>query len=133
MAKLVLPRVHAMVLCDGVRESEDEEGVFDLTGVRTVIETSSFPAMCPRLCVFLQASGHRGEAYLHVEIEQPGTDDVLHSTKQKVIFFEDPASVTPVLFRMRNCVFPVEGLYYVQVFHDSKLIGERVLLLTKGE
>ena len=35
MAKLVLPRVHVMVLCDGIEASQTEEDVFDLRGVRT--------------------------------------------------------------------------------------------------
>ena len=122
-----------MVLCDGVRESEDEDSIFDLTGVRTRIEAPSFPVTYPRLSVFVQMSGHSGAAYVHIEVEQPGTDNLIHRTKPKQVVFEDPTGVVPVLFRLRNCVFPVEGLYYVQVLHEGKLIGERPLMLRQEE
>ena len=38
MAKKVLPRVQAMVLCDGLKESDEEPDVFTLKGVRSVVE-----------------------------------------------------------------------------------------------
>jgi hypothetical protein len=41
-AKAVLPRVHAMVVCDEI-ESGDEEDVYNLIGVRTSIQATSFP------------------------------------------------------------------------------------------
>jgi len=34
--KLVLPRVHVMVLCDRVQDVTDEEDVFNLLGVRVM-------------------------------------------------------------------------------------------------
>ena len=44
MAKsLILPRVHARVLCDAIKVSQDEEGVCDLRGVRTQVVADSFP------------------------------------------------------------------------------------------
>ena len=133
MAQLVLPRVQAMMLCDGVEESDEESGVFHLTGVRTVVRASAFPAMCPRLCAFVQMSGHRGKALCHIEIERLGTDEYIHHTKPKEIFFDEPVSVVPVLFRMRNCVFPAAGIYYVQIVTESKLIGERPLELRQED
>jgi hypothetical protein len=113
MAQTVLPRVQAMVLCDEVMESAQEPGVHNLSAVRTIIDVTSFPYLCPRLCVFLQMSGHRGEAACQIEIEKVGTNDLIHHTKAKLISFTEPVAVVPVLFRMRNCVFPSPGVYYV--------------------
>ena len=45
MADSILPRVLAMVVCDDVVESDDEIGVFHLTGVRTTVEAASFPTV----------------------------------------------------------------------------------------
>ena len=36
MAMLILPRVQAMVLCDGLKESDEEADVFSLIGVRAI-------------------------------------------------------------------------------------------------
>ena len=127
MANLVLPRVQAMVLCDGVKESDQEADVFQLVGVRTVLEMPSFPALHPRLCVFVQFSGHRGQATCRVEIERSTTGEVIFETPPRVIKFEGPTLVVPVVFRARNCVFPEPGIYYVQVYYANKVIGERLL------
>jgi hypothetical protein len=127
MANLVMPRVQAMVLCDGVKESDDEPDVFQLAGVRTVLDAASFPALHPRLCVFLQMSGHRGQASCHVEIERGKTGEVVIETPNRSVNFENPTSAVPLIFRVRNCVFPEPGVYYVQVYQDRKLIGERTL------
>jgi hypothetical protein len=129
MAKVVLPRVQAMVLCDGVEESDQESGVYHLKGVRNVIEASSFPCTRSRFFAFTQMSGHVGEASCHGEINRAETDETVFRTPGRVIAFEGPLSISPVVFRLRNCGFPAPGVYYVQVFWDSKLIGERLLHL----
>jgi hypothetical protein len=58
--QLVLPRVHAMVVCDGIEESDDEEGVFHLYGVRTWLSAELFPFICSELWVYAQVAGHPG-------------------------------------------------------------------------
>ena len=122
-----------MVLCDGLKESDEEPDVFNLIGVRAVVEASSFPALCPRLYVFLHLSGHQGETSCHIEIDRTETNEVIYETASKTIKFRGPGAVVPVYFRVRNCVFPAPGVYYVQIFNDGKLIGERPLYLRQEE
>lgn len=126
MAELVLPRVQAMFLCDDVVDSDDEIGVFHLTGVRTTIEAASFPFL-HSLFVFSQMSGHRGEVWLHGVIERSDTGEIIDNTESQRVTFERPTFVVPILFRFPNCVFPAPGVYYVQIYHERKLIGERHL------
>jgi uncharacterized protein DUF6941 len=133
MAQLVLPRVQAMVVCDRVKESETEPGVFSLSGVRAFIGASSFPAFCPLLRAFVHMSGHQGIAFCHVEVNRLETDETIYRTPTKKITFKGPTVVVPVMFRVRNCVFPAPGLYYVQVFHEGKMIAERPLELLQEE
>jgi len=132
MAKLVLPRVQAMVLCDRVEELAEEGRSYNLFGVRSVIETPTFPYFRTRLCVYLEMSGHEGEVSCRIEINRTETDDVLYRTSPRAISFEGPATIVPVVFRLRNCGFPAPGVYYVQMFCDTKLIGERPLQLVEG-
>ena len=127
MSTLVLPRVQAMLLCDEIEESDQEADVVHLTGVRAVLDVPSFPAVYAQLCVFLHMSGHQGMANCQVKIEEVGSGDAIFETEILAVSFDDPASVVPVYFRLPNCVFPAPGLYYVQVLHESKLIGERPL------
>ena len=130
---LVLPRVLALVVCDGIEESEQEMGVYRLSGVRTRLDVPVFPAFRPRLCVFVQMNGHRGQALCRIGIRQEATDEVIYQTKAKTILFEDPRLAVPVVFRLRNCVFPASGLYYVEILDETKLIGERRLLLQQED
>jgi hypothetical protein len=132
MAKLVLPRVQAMVLCDAIEESALEDSTFNLHGVRSIIEAAGFPCLRPWLCVFAQLSGHAGNASCHLEINRTESDEVVYQTPPRVIRLEGPTTVVPVLFRLRNCEFPAPGVYYVQMFHGSKLIGERPLDVHEG-
>jgi hypothetical protein len=133
MPKLVLPRVQAMVVCDRAKESESELDVFRLLGVRSSIQAASFPAFHPRLCAFAQISGHQGEAYCHVEVIRIDTDEEIAHTSPKKLTFRGPTFIVPAVFRMRNCVFPAPGLYYVQVYNERKLITERPLRLLQEE
>jgi uncharacterized protein DUF6941 len=129
MAHLVLPRVQAMVVCDDVEDTDEDFEALNLVGVRAVITASMFPMVRSQLCVFLQMSGHQGEARCHIEIECVATDDVIHETEPLTFQFVAPTIVVPGYFRLANCVFSTAGLYYVQIYSDTKLIGERPLFL----
>ncbi|HYV38941.1 MAG TPA: hypothetical protein VE988_24870 [Gemmataceae bacterium] len=129
MPKLVLPRVQAMVLCDGVEKSAHEPGVYELSGVRSAVWAASFPHLRRRLCVYLQLSGHPGQAELHIEINRPGNDEVIYSSVSRNVSFRGPMAIIPIPFILRNCSFPAPGVYYVQVFDAGKLIGERPLFV----
>lgn len=133
MPQLVLPRVPAMMICDHIEESDDEIGVYHLVGVRSSLHVPVFPALCPRLGVFVQMSGHRGEAPCSVRIRQEATDDAIYQTKSKLISFLDPTLVVPVVYRLRNCIFPAPGLYFIEILHEKKLIGERRFQLRQEE
>ncbi len=116
MAKLVLARVQAMVLCDTVEESALETGTFDLEGVRSTFEVPIFPFTRPLLCVCLQMSGHVGKASCRLEINRSETDDVVYRTAPRVISLEGPTVVIPVVFRLRNCAFPRWGYTMCRCF-----------------
>src|SRR4051812_12051811 len=106
MAKLVLPRVQAMVVCDRVEESGEEYGIYHLHAVRSTLEAPAFPYTCPRLCAFLQMSGHPGEAICRVQILHAATDEVIYGTRPRTVIFTGPTHVAPMIFRLRNCSFP---------------------------
>jgi hypothetical protein len=126
MANLVLPRVLALILCDDVVESDEEVGVFHLTGVRTFIDAPSLPTV-HSLCVFVQMTGHEGEVDCRVEIECAETGEMIGEADTQTIAFEHPTIAVAVLFRFPSCVFATAGLYFLQMYHEGKQIGERRL------
>ena len=134
MAKrLVLPRVHAMVLCDDFEQSSNEDGVFHLYGVRSRIDVDAFPYTHPQLCVFLQLTGHRGTTRCRVAVVDRETDEEILVAPTQVINLTGPLDVVATVFTMEDCEWAGPGLYYVQSMCDDKLVCERPLLVTRVE
>jgi len=129
-AAILTPRVRLMTVCDRVRESNTEAGVYHLRGVRQRIVPSAFPFVASRLWLFLVLSSHRSGTY-------PGYIRVLNERTDKAVFFahlaphprfEDNDQILAAVARLK-CSFPQAGRYTVQVWFYQEQ-GSDVL---KGE
>src|SRR5439155_26185092 len=116
MTAALTPRVRMMTMCDGVRESKIESGVYDLKGVRQSIDQQLFPFAPRRLRLFLLLSCHRiGEFPCYVR--------VVHDRTAKSIYYahiEPPPQFTApgdmcVCALPIRCVFPEPGRYTVEI------------------
>jgi hypothetical protein len=124
------PRIRLMTVCDGVRESKMEAGVFHVKGLRQRIVAQAFPFVPSRLWLFLVLSSHRPGRY-------PGYIRVINDRTDKAIFYWKLAPVPT--FRESDevmtcstwirCAFPEPGRYTVQVWFFQEQ-GSDVL---KGE
>jgi hypothetical protein len=132
MAKVVLPRVQAMVLCDDI-EATNEGGVFDLRGVRAEIGADTFPHTRPQLCVFAQISGHPGVAKCRLVLHDPETDSDQELVPDEEIELAGPLSPVAVPFWIADCEFPRPGVYWMQLYFGRKLLMERPLTLYTSE
>src|SRR5260370_31519372 len=120
-AAALTPRVRIMAVCDRVRESTTEAGVFDLKGVRQEITANGFPFVPSRLWLFLVLSSPRPGEY-------PGYVRVIDESTDKTVFYGQLAP--PPVFNVDKdvlagrlqlrCSFPGAGRYTVQVwfFHQ---------------
>ena len=63
MAAALTPRVRLVTVCDRVRESVTEAGVYHLRGVRQSIVAPAFPFVASRLWLFLVLSSPRPGTY----------------------------------------------------------------------
>jgi hypothetical protein len=118
MAAVVLtPRVRLAAVCDRVRESHTEAGVYHLRGVRQRIAAPAFPFAPSRLWLFLVLSSHRPGTY-------PGYVRVIDEGADKAIFFAHLAphprfeandDALAAAARLR-CSFPHPGRYTLQVW-----------------
>jgi uncharacterized protein DUF6941 len=116
-AAALTPLVRLVALCDRVRESQTETGVYHLRGVRQRIVAPVFPFVAPRLWLFLVLSSHRPGTY-------PGYVRVIDEGTDKAIFFAHLAphprfeandDALAAAARLR-CSFPHAGRYTVQVW-----------------
>jgi hypothetical protein len=129
-AAVLTPRIRLLAICDGVRESNTEAGVFHVRGLRQRIVAPSFPFVPSRLWLFLVFSSPRAGVF-------PGYVLVIVDEADKTIFYR-PLTPPPRfeaneeeyfgLVRLR-CSFPHGGRYTIQFwfFQDQ---GNDVL---KGE
>lgn len=131
--KLVLPRVHVMVLCDDFEPSADEDGVFQLYGVRTRIQVDVFPYSHPQLCAYLQLTGHPGQVRCRVVVVDPETDQTMILAEPQLVELTGPLDVVATVVLLEDCEFAAPGLYYVQAICDEKLVCERPLLVVREE
>ena len=116
-AAVLTPRVRLATVCDRVRESPTEAGVYHLRGVRQRIVVSAFPFAASGLWLFLVLSSPRPGTY-------PGYVRVIDEGNDKAIFFahlaphprfedgDDPLAAAARL----KCSFPRAGRYTVQVW-----------------
>jgi hypothetical protein len=129
-AAALTPRIRLMAICDRVRESRTEAGVYDLRGLRQEIAAKGFPFVPLQLWLFLLLSSPRpGIFSCYVRVVNERTD--------KAIFFRQltptPAfGINDKMLARRTrirCSFPEKGRYTVQVWFFQEQ-GSDVL---KGE
>lgn len=129
-AAVLTPRIRLMTVCDGIRESETEAGVYHLKGLRQRIVAPGFPFAPARLWLFLVFSSPRPGEF-------PGYVLVIDDRTDNAIFYR-PLTPAPRfaaneetiigLARLR-CSFPHGGRYTIQFwFYQDR--GNDVL---KGE
>lgn len=129
-AAVQTPRIRLMAICDGIRESKSEAGVYHLKGLRQRIVAAAFPFAPARLWLFLVFSSTRLGEF-------PGYVLVLDDQTDKAIFYGQltpaptfTANVESVVNVTRlKCSFAQPGRYTVQTWFFQEQ-GRDVL---KGE
>lgn len=116
-AAVLTPRVRLMAICDGVRESKIEAGVFHVKGLRQRIVAQVFPFAPAQLWLFLVFSSIRPGEF-------PGYVLVIDERTDKTIFY-GPLTPSPkfgvnddtlVNLARLKCSFPQPGRYNVQIW-----------------
>ncbi|HEV3259572.1 MAG TPA: hypothetical protein VG013_22085 [Gemmataceae bacterium] len=116
-AAVLTPRVRLMAICDGVRESKTEAGVFHVKGLRQRIVARTFPFVPLRLRLFLVFANPRpGEFPGYVLVINDKTDKtILYGDLSPHPNFEVNEETVVNVTRLR-CSFPQPGRYTVQVW-----------------
>jgi hypothetical protein len=129
-AVALTPRVRIMVICDEVRKSRTEAGVFHLKGVRQEISAEAFPFVPSKLWLFLLLSNPRAGSFPgYVRVVNEKTDRVVyHAHLEPRPIFGASGGTFSISVPIR-CTFPETGAYRVQVWFFQEQ-GSDVL---KGE
>jgi hypothetical protein len=139
MAAALTPRIRMMAICDGIRESKAEAGVFHLKGVHQAICAAAFPFRPSQLWLFLVMSYPRaGEFPCYVRVVNDQTARVVFYSHldERPTFGPDGglwATTTSI-----RCSFPQAGKYTIEVWFFQEdgsdvIKGETPFVIAKEE
>ncbi len=127
------PTVRYLIVCENVQTDSDNPRRVTLVGLLSAIRTleqGAFPLLYREICVFLQLTECRGPADGRIEINNADSGKVVFRSPTRMIpFGSDPLEVVGAIFRIRNCLFPEPGLYWVQFWYNEQMLAQQPLVL----
>lgn len=127
------PTVRYLIVCEDVHLDPQKPRRVTLVGLTSAIrglDEPPFPLRYRELCVFLQLTECRGSAEGRIEIHHSESESMGFRTRTRTIpLGTEPLEVVGFTFRIRNCLFPEPGLYWVQFWYNEQIIAQQPLLL----
>jgi hypothetical protein len=129
----VIPIVRYMILCEDWGIAPDNPRRVNIMGLLTninAVDEPPYPLLYREMCVFLALTEARGSGSAQIVclFEETG-QRVFGTPKHTISFEDDPLEVVGVPFRIRDCLFPQEGLYSLQFWYNDQMVEERPLRL----
>ena len=129
----ILPTVRYLIVCENVQVDPERSRRITLAGLLSAIRSIDdppYPLLYEEFCVFLQLTECRGTGHARIEIHQEDTGQtIFRSQTREVSFGNDPLGIKGIVFRVRDCSFPVAGLYRVEFWYNNNMIAQHPLLL----
>lgn len=126
------PVVRYLIVCEDVQTDPDNPRRVTLVGLISnlrSLEEPPFPILYRELCIFLQLTGCRGSAEGYIVVQQADSDQMVFRTATRTVpFSNDPLEVVGVTFRIRDCLFPEAGLYWVQFWYKDQMLAQQPLI-----
>ena len=127
------PFVRHMLVCEDVRGDPNNAHVVNVFGlVSTIVSADEppFPLRHAELCVYLQVTEGRGTGEGRIVAVHADSDQIAFASSAHAISLgTDPLAVLGIVFRIRDCVFPQAGLYWIQFWYNGKVIASQPLLV----
>ncbi len=122
------PYAQCLVVCDQVIR-EAGTGKHSLIGIFSHLGANRFPAVHPRLAVYMALSDGQGEVPVRLSIVDARDSSRCLVQAETVVPLADPRSVAEAAIDFANLVFPAPGDYRVQLYADDTLLMERRLVV----
>jgi hypothetical protein len=124
----LLPVVRYLIICEDIPAHQHRISLINLLGTLRSSSQPPFPFCCPRFCVHARLTECRGVGEVRLEIEEEDTQTIIHQTaSRRYNFGNDPLRVFGASFRIRDCVFPAAGLYWVQLCYNDVVVFQEPL------
>lgn len=129
----VSPTVRYLIICEDVQVdlvNPRRITLVGLIGSLRALGPTPYPLLRREFCVFLQMTECRGTAEGRVELQQADSGEaILRTSTRAMPLVNDPLEIVGVTFRIRNCLFPAAGLYWVQFWYNGRVLAQQSLLL----
>lgn len=126
--------VRYFLLCDDVHTNPDNLLRLDVLGLMTHIRSTRippFPVVRPRFCVLALLTGCEGTGELSLRIVQSDAGRIIfRNQSRRIQFISAPGEAVGIIFYINNCVFPAEGLYWVEFIIEGAVAARQALSLT---
>ena len=126
--------VRYLLLCDDVQADPSNLLRLNILGLLTHIRstrTPPFPVVRPRFCVLVILTDSQGSAELSLRIVQSDTGRIVFRNQpRRIQFVSAPREAIGIKFFIKNCAFPAEGLYWVELIIDGAVAERQALSLT---
>jgi hypothetical protein len=127
----LLPVSRYLVLCDAVIVDPQNPLRVNLLGVVSAYRSVAippFPVRRPEFAVYTQFSDCHGPVSGHLRVVRGDNFERVAMTPDRVFPLpHNPLEVVGISYLVRNCTFPVAGLYWVQLWCEGKLLQEAPL------
>ncbi len=129
------PQVRYLILCDEVRSDPINLLRVDVLGLLTRLRSTAtppFPLVRPLFCVLVILTGCQGVGELSLRIVHAATGRVVFRNQpRRVQVAVDAEDAVGITFRVRNCSFPVEGVYWVELIFSGVVIARQYFRATE--
>ncbi|SRR5437899_2556455 len=114
----------ALIICDRViTDATTQEKT--LVATFNSMQALFFPAVVPRLSVFISVTGGRGVLNAEVRCVNETEQNALVFGMKGTIPFADPNVVVEMAFQFNNPTFPKAGLHAIEFLCEGELILQR--------
>lgn len=128
MAATTRPIAKSIYLCDRVTPNAGRQSL-DLGEVLNQIRApgAAFPYVLPRMCVFAQFEDGFGDAEFRVIVLSAATGQVVFYSPVYRVPFTNRLAIMSVNIQLTSCPSPAAGEYWVELYCDGEILGDRVL------
>ena len=126
----VRPILRHLLVCEEVVVEKNQISLLHLILNIYSKGIAAYPLLFREICVFAALTEVRGQGSFFLRLVQADSDEeVFRSQRRLHQFGDDPLKVHGMPFRIRNCLFPEMGLYYVQFWFNDILLAHQDLFL----
>ncbi len=129
----MLPVVRFLIACEDIRRDPENPNKITLVNLINKIrpmEHEDYPLVAARFCVFVQLTECRGQGEVHLQMVHADSEEVMFRTRNRSLqFANQPLNLYGISFRILEAVFPMPGLYYLELWYNSTCLFQHSLIL----